>query len=290
MQVAHQSAGDIFLEGTVYYSPHAVVVLANSFNVEAGDRTLERKSMRLIYSCSGPFSLELADGAEFLCHGILLGPKANLKSIKSAQADIVLIDFPITSSRYRDLERLLNDQDSMIVPQTAGNHLPDAAIRGQLQTLSFAEIETLIQQAVDNTLYNQTSPTTIERHGRQTQAGLDSRILKAIDKIKISSLHDIRLTDYAQDACLSADRFRHLFKEETGCTFSHYARSFAVWKALAIWEDKRNLTDACLQAGFYDLSHFYRAYFETFGVHWRENNNVRKLKRVRFYDSFSISE
>lgn len=282
MQAAQLSNENTHQEGTVYYSPHAIVVLAHNFRVASGDRTLERKSLRLLLSCNSQLSLKL-DQNSHVCYGILLAPNAHLETIDGVGSDIILIDLPITSNNYCELSTLLAGRNSLTLPKLNDHGLTQLAIRGQEDTLRFADVENLVE-SISHHAINQQGSTH-----KSNRKIIDPRIQVATERIKTTSLNDIRLKDFAREACLSADRFRHLFKEQTGATFSYYARSYAVWKTLALRETNQRLTEACLAAGFYDLSHFYRAYYETFGVYWKENNNVRKLKRVRFYETL-VSE
>jgi methylphosphotriester-DNA--protein-cysteine methyltransferase len=69
----------------------------------------------------------------------------------------------------------------------------------------------------------------------------------------------------AAAAHLSPDRLRHLFKEQVGCTISHYARTAAVWRALSQWAHGEPLTAVAHDVGFHDYAHSHHAFCEMFG-------------------------
>ena len=265
--------------GTVYYRQRSILLLAPTLVIEPEDKTYRRQSIRLILGLKKPMELAFNDGARYTTQAMLVSADSGLCDMQGNDAQVALMDVTPATPEYAALAPFLGADKRRQLPIQDFENLAPRLIDGQSQPLSCEDVEGIMQNLV-----------FIMTGNRPVPLSMDHRIVLALKLIETLPLTAINLATLSDAVNLSTDRFRHLFKEETGCTFSHYARSFAVWKALAIWEDKRNLTDACLQAGFYDLSHFYRAYFETFGVHWRENNNVRKLKRVRFYDSFSISE
>ncbi|MBN2195339.1 MAG: helix-turn-helix transcriptional regulator [Polyangiaceae bacterium] len=70
----------------------------------------------------------------------------------------------------------------------------------------------------------------------------------------------------ARAACLSPDRFAHLFRAEAGVS----VRRFILWprlrRANKLVLGGASLTDAAHAAGFADSAHFSRSYRQVFGV------------------------
>lgn len=79
-------------------------------------------------------------------------------------------------------------------------------------------------------------------------------------------------------AHLSASRFNHLFSAEMGVSF----RSYRVWSqvrgALGALSTDSRLTQAALEGGFVDSSHFSRMFRQTFGM--TPSSVLKPLRRV----------
>lgn len=100
----------------------------------------------------------------------------------------------------------------------------------------------------------------------ETKLGHDLRIQKAIELTTNDIATNLSIEAVAKEVDLSSSRFRHLFVEETGVTYSQFRN----WKRLLAAEVNLNtldsLTWAAIDAGFSDASHFSRNYKNTFGV------------------------
>lgn len=70
----------------------------------------------------------------------------------------------------------------------------------------------------------------------------------------------------AERVFLSESRFRHLFQQEVGISFSKYLQWLKVKHVGRNILQGNDLTNSCLEAGFYDSSHFYRVFKEMFGI------------------------
>ncbi len=95
---------------------------------------------------------------------------------------------------------------------------------------------------------------------------LDPRIEKVMLGLENTPLEEISLETLAESIHLSPSRLRHLFKEELGCTFSHYARWINVWKAVELWSMGKTFTEVAEVSGFYDVAHLSRAFVDIFGL------------------------
>lgn len=95
---------------------------------------------------------------------------------------------------------------------------------------------------------------------------LDGRIKAAILRLH-SCLGPLpALSELARGAELSSERFRHLFKQQTGMSFRYYLRwvkaNRAVWLAAA----RNSVTEVAVDAGFSDAAHMSRTILQTFGL------------------------
>lgn len=94
----------------------------------------------------------------------------------------------------------------------------------------------------------------------------DARVLAAIEYIRQRVDQSVSLPEVASAACLSPDRFRHLFVEETGMplrTYVVWRRLLHVWTLLAAGE---TLSGAAHGAGFADSAHLSRTARTMFGL------------------------
>lgn len=93
----------------------------------------------------------------------------------------------------------------------------------------------------------------------------DERVIKAIVYINSHLTDALSLTEIAGHACLSPNRFRHLFVEQTGTAL----RPYVLWRRfLRAWDVIRSgdsLSTAAYEAGFADAAHFTRTSQRMFG-------------------------
>jgi AraC-like DNA-binding protein len=94
---------------------------------------------------------------------------------------------------------------------------------------------------------------------------VDRRLLDILETIQRSLSAPIRSRELARQACLSEDRFLHLFKEQLGITLRHYVIYQRVMRATAEVLSGASVTRAAIDAGFSDSSHFSRKFTELSG-------------------------
>lgn len=260
-------------EGTVYYRQHSVLVLAPTFVAAKGDRTHRRPSVRCMIGCSGSFTVETADGTRLSTQALLMAPEAHMVSIEARDVDFALFDFAVASAEYLALQPLLQQNPLQPLDLKMFDALLPRLRHGQQGELSCAELRTLMQTVVE-TLTGQPVPPL----------KLDERVMQVMQLIDTLPLTEAKLPRLAAAAHLSTERLRHLFKKVTATTPTQHARSVAVWRVLALLEDQGiTVTAASHEAGFHDVSHFYRAYADLFGINLCEKSNVRKYRRVRCF-------
>jgi AraC family transcriptional regulator len=94
----------------------------------------------------------------------------------------------------------------------------------------------------------------------------DPRVLAAVEYLRDRVAQSVSLPEVAKVANLSADRFRHLFVEETGMplrTYVLWRRLLHVWTLLSAGE---TLSSAAHGAGFADSAHLSRTARTMFGL------------------------
>jgi AraC-like DNA-binding protein len=109
---------------------------------------------------------------------------------------------------------------------------------------------------------------------------VDARLLDVLERIQRNLSERIRLTDLAYAACLSGDRFLHLFKEELGVTLRQYVGLQRIMRATEGIVEGKTLTRAALDAGFADSSHFTRRFSEFTGFLPSRLKTLRGSTRV----------
>lgn len=260
-------------DGTVYYRQRGVLVLAPSFVALPNDRTFRRDSIRFLLGCTHPFLVEFANGVTLQTRAALIAPWSGCCRIVGENADIALFDFAKASPEYQATESLLVEKPFLAARVDDYLAWLPTLIEGQGGTLTPIDVNRLITDIVETLT------------GIPLQAlSVDHRITHTLQQIETLSLSEITLKSLAPAVNLSKERFRHLFKESTGVNVSTYARQMAVWRALEMIEKDISITEASHAAGFYDVSHFYRAYVDFFGVNLCEKNNRRKFRRVRYFE------
>ena len=113
----------------------------------------------------------------------------------------------------------------------------------------------------------------------------DERIEKAVKFIETNLAESLNLETIAELMFLSPERARHLFAEQTGSPFSQYV----LWKRIkqviiSSLQDNLSLTDAALNSGFADQSHFTRTFKKTFGM--SPKTHLKNSRFVQFLNPF----
>ena len=100
----------------------------------------------------------------------------------------------------------------------------------------------------------------------RAEAVLDGRIARAIEAIRARLDASVQLGEVASQVHLSADRFRHLFLEQTGVRFRPYVLWLRIERAVAAYAAGETLTEAAHAGGFADSAHFSRTFRRMFGL------------------------
>jgi methylphosphotriester-DNA--protein-cysteine methyltransferase len=239
----------------VYYWPRGFLFLAPSFAVDRGDRpTTRRPSIRLMLARRGDIEIELVDGTCIRASAVLMGPEVKRRRILAEGKGFVLLDLPVSTPEHAALAPLLAGDPVRLVPADDLAALSPDLDRAAAGALGARQASTLRRQLVQAVGGAQPEPRPY-----------DGRVRAALAFIDRQRLEDTSLERVAAAVHLSPDRLRHIFKEQVGCTISHYARTAAVWRALSQWAHGEPLTAVAHDVGFHDYAHSHHAFREMFG-------------------------
>lgn len=99
-----------------------------------------------------------------------------------------------------------------------------------------------------------------------TVAAVDDRIPIAVEAIRARLESRVTLAQIAETVNLSASRFRHLFREQTGMSFRAYVLWMRLERAITCGMTVGSWTEAAQQAGFADSAHLTRTCRAMLGV------------------------
>lgn len=259
--------------GAVYYRQRSILLLAPTLVIEPQDKTYRRASIRLFLGFNQPIRLAFADGYQVQSHAMLVSEDCGLCDIYGMDSDVALLDVTAATPEFALLQKHMAGRERLELAIEDFEHLATVLIEGQNGSLQCDDVVDFMHKLI-----------FVITGERPLPLQLDSRVIKALQLIETLPLANIDLATLSAAVNLSCDRFRHLFKDVTGCTVSQYARQTAVWRALAHIEQGSNITGAAHAVGFHDVSHLYRVYTEMFGISLSEKNNSRKFQRVRCFN------
>jgi AraC-like DNA-binding protein len=108
--------------------------------------------------------------------------------------------------------------------------------------------------------------TLTELLGIGSRADPDARILSALRRMRDQPHRSQSMAELGACAGLSASRFLHLFKAETGVPLRRYRLWNRMGAAVAAVRDGQSLTEAAHAAGFASSAHFSTAFRDMFGM------------------------
>lgn len=105
----------------------------------------------------------------------------------------------------------------------------------------------------------------------------DERILRFLDSLEDCTCMDHSVEKYAEELCVSASRFSHLFSEQVGVSLKSYLTLHQLEKAYQEILGGSSITEAAMNAGFDSPSHFAATVKRLMGLPTR-----KALKDSRF--------
>lgn len=207
-------------------------------------------------------------GREIYCKGILIQSNVEHKIYKSNK-EMLLFLIPDCCNLGRDMETRYFKENTYYI-------LPDDVIKGLCKEWqkSILSVENKQDYFIIFQSLLRCIPIDLNKKYIRDIRVLKSMayILKNIEKEKLS------LKEIALYASISSSRLSHLFKEETGVTIKNYVLLCRILKAIELIMQRKNITQACMQAGFSSSSHFADTVKKWFGLSAKRSMNYMKEK------------
>lgn len=197
----------------------------------------------LLIGLSGRFSVELAGGQRESCHSALID--AGIDHVFDPCGErVALMYLEPDSLQARRLRGQFRAQ---------GPVLFDPAVRPVSRSMFAAYLHGFDLQS-------------LLRHSSPEVAPLDWRIAHSLHYLRALREAPLGRDCAASGARLSASRFNHLFRLETGVSFRSYRLWSQVRAAMTGLTQGGSLTQAALHGAFSDSSHFSNTFRKTFGM------------------------
>ncbi len=240
---------------TLYYGAGRFLFLAQHLHLDSVQTLTRRPTASVIIGLDGPFQVDFAEQPPFQTRALLIAPNTAQRQLHTLDSGLAIFDIPQLSPLFDALRPALHQ--TPLTPLQPGQYEPLLPqIRQAVNAgLSCSQVDALFQDLVE----------ALSAHLEPGRA-LNPRVKAALEMMEDLPFADATLIELAQRVHLSPSRLRHLFREATGCTFSQYRRWSAVWKAIEMVARHRPCTTIAHTSGFYDLSHFDRAFREIFGI------------------------
>ncbi|MFO1371919.1 MAG: AraC family transcriptional regulator [Candidatus Competibacteraceae bacterium] len=163
--------------------------------------------------------------------------------VEPESTDYPAIQNAMTDGEWQCLYGLAHEAEMLTVLHEAWEHQPDAA-----------------------TLYNLLDRLIPPHNPETRQQSLDGRIQRVIQLMKEDLTRSYSMNELAEYVNLSPTRLIHLFKETVGVPIRRFRQWHRMRVVVALIAKGNTLTDAALEAGFADSSHFSRAFRNMFGI------------------------
>lgn len=139
--------------------------------------------------------------------------------------------------------------------------LYDVFKRLEKYTKNFADTENVITKTL---LIEFLHILNTETHFSQTYIS-NPQIEKILTYIDENLSKKLSLEEIAQHVFLSKYHMCRLFKNYVGYTVNQYITTKRIERTRSLVSEKKNITDACIEAGFSDYSAFYKAFKKAYG-------------------------
>lgn len=244
----------------LWYWNQGLILVANSFAIERTQRPYKRLSATIMLGLSNDITL-LVDGETTLqTRAILLGPGLARRCLSAQNADIVILDIPVSSPEFLRLRPLIKSNSYLLLDLDLFGSIRERLLPLTVGQADSREVVGISKDLID--VITGAYPGLMSNY-----SAVVVNVLNTIDKTP----HDeISIGLLANNVNLSESRLRAIFRNELGCSISQYMRCSAVWKAVSAWAKNRRFIDVAADAGFYDLAHLNKAFNEVFGVNPRD--------------------
>jgi AraC-like DNA-binding protein len=155
----------------------------------------------------------------------------------------------------RALSERLTEGDIMSLPERERGSMAGLLLDAYDRRLGYSEMVSVARAAL-----------AILTSGLVSRTSVDTRIVRAIEHMKVNMRDSISLAAVASAVALSPSRFRHLFVRETGTAFRAYLLWLRLNLAIEASMAGKTWTAAAQDAGFSDSAHLTRTFKRMFGI------------------------
>lgn len=240
----------------LWYWNQGFILVANSFSIERSHRPYKRLSATMMLGLSGDITLLVDQNKTLHTRAILLGPGLARWALSAQNADIVILDIPVSSPEFLRLRPLIPPNSYLPLDTDVLESSREKLLSMTQGQASSADVFAISRNLID-------AITSAHSGAIKNYSAVVVDVLKIIDE---TPLDELSISLLAKQVNLSDSRLRAVFRHEIGCSISQYMRCSAVWKAVTAWTKNRRFIDVAADAGFYDLAHLNKAFNEVFGV------------------------
>ncbi len=99
-----------------------------------------------------------------------------------------------------------------------------------------------------------------------TPVEFDPRVIKVVQRLKLSSRDNLPMKTLADEVHLSESRLVKLFKEQIGVPITRFRLRYRIFVGVLHMAVGRSVTEAAIAAGFSSTAHFSKCYTATMGT------------------------
>ncbi len=196
-----------------------------------------------------PFEISVGSRIE-RCHAVVVRPLVQ-KTLHARDVPFICLDLSPNHSRYRAFHAMQGDGILVVKRADIAELLPEARSFHE-GSLSCHRTSTMLHRCID----------IVSRHLPAPPA-LDARVERVMAEVERSPAST--WDQLGPLACLSRDRFSHLFTSQLGISLRLFAQTMKIHAAARYNGSGMNLTEIALAAGFSDAAHFSKVYSKAFG-------------------------
>lgn len=217
---------------------------------------LSQGAATLVVSLDKPISFSIEGKAEAIeCTSLLL-PAGLSVTIHTGDAIVANCNLDALGADFSGVSALMQESHGKVC-----YNLKHYAVFQQVY-------QTLQEQQLDSNSAYDLVDDLLEKRFRQfyPKHAIDNRVAKVVEKIKQTANDNLSVDDLASLVNLSVPRLVQIFKKQTGVPMRRYRLWHRLFITAVEMASGGNLTEAAINAGFTDSSHFSHTFKAMFGI------------------------
>jgi len=253
------------IQSLIYFSDHRTVYIGKFPDLEEH----RLASSALVISLGDAFRVRNQElGMDEACRSVLIPPGFSHETLYGG-IPVAVISLEPESNDYAIAKQLMQRQSAECFFDLKNEEKAVGDMSNIYQTQPNAVKSSHV---VNSILY-------VDEPGMMEPKPIDKRIRKAMEIMREDPAQSHSLESLAETVYLSATRFTHLFKDETGVPIRRYRQWLRFRQAIQQITTGETMTAAAMKSGFTDSAHFSRAFRSMFGlkpsVVFRKSNPVK---------------